>query len=149
MGHVEVDVKIGNLVGKEFTEVKVLVDTGATFTVIPESVAKELNLTPVGERVRVSTAERADELELTHAIIEINGRRRIMPILVSKHIDRALLGVITLEAMQLRLNPLTGKLEEYSALLYLEQNESPQTHNDAKLTHDEGYISLDVVVYAG
>jgi len=72
-----------------------------------------------------------------------------MPILVSKHIDRVLLGVITLEAMQLRLNPLTGKLEEYSALLYLEQNESPQTHNDAKLTHDEGYISLDVVVYAG
>jgi len=122
MAHVEVDVKIGNLEGKEFTEVKALVDTGATFTVIPESVAKELNLTLVGERVKVYTAKGADELELTHAIMEISGKRRIMPILVSKHIDRVLLGVITLEAMQLRLNPLTGKLEEYAALLYLEQN---------------------------
>ena len=148
MGHVEVDVKIGNLVGKEFTEVKVLVDTGATFTVIPESVAKELNLTLVGEKVKVSTAKGADEPELTHAIIEISGRRRIMPILVSKHIDRALLGVITLEAMQLRLNPLTEKLEEYAALLRT-KCEPTGPNYDAKLTHDEGYISLDVVVCAG
>jgi len=118
MGHVEVDVKFGNLEGKEFTELKALVDTGATFTVIPERVAKELNLTLVGEKVKVSTAKGLDELELTHAIIEIDGKRRIMPILVSKHIDRALLGIITLEAMQLRVNPLTGKLEEYAALLY-------------------------------
>jgi len=98
------------------------VDTGATFTVIPERVAKELNLTLVGEKVKVSTAKGLDELELTHALVEIDGKRRIMPILVSKHIDRALLGVITLEAMRLRVNPLTGKLEEYAALLYYEQN---------------------------
>jgi len=94
------------------------VDTGATFTVIPESVARELNLTLVGEKVKVSTAKGYDELDLAHALLEINGKRRIMPVLVSKNIDRVLLGVITLEAMQLRVNPLTEKLEEYTALLY-------------------------------
>lgn len=93
-------------------------DTGATFTVIPESVARELNLTLVGEKVKVSTAKGYDELDLAHALLEINGKRRIMPVLVSKNIDRVLLGVITLEAMQLRVNPLTEKLEEYTALLY-------------------------------
>lgn len=118
MGHIEVDVRVGNLEGEKLTEVKALVDTGATFTVIPENVAKQLNLKLVGEKVKVSTAKGEDELELTHVLMEINGKRRIMPVLISKHIDRALLGVITLEAMQLRVNPLTGKLEEYAALLY-------------------------------
>ncbi|MEM3545704.1 MAG: retroviral-like aspartic protease family protein [Candidatus Bathyarchaeia archaeon] len=118
VGHVEVDVRIGDLDGKKFKEVKALVDTGATFTVLPENVARELNLPLMGEKVRVSTAKGYDELELTHALIEIDGKRRIVPVLVSRHIERTLLGVITLEAMQLRVNPITEKLEEYTALLY-------------------------------
>lgn len=118
VGHVEVDVRIGDLDGKKFKEVKALVDTGATFTVLPENVAKELNLPLMGEKVRVSTAKGYGELELTHALIEIDGKRRIVPVLVSRHIERTLLGVITLEAMQLRVNPITEKLEEYTARLY-------------------------------
>ncbi|MGC9069318.1 MAG: retroviral-like aspartic protease family protein [Thermoprotei archaeon] len=118
MGHVEVDVIIGDLEGKKRIKVTALVDTGATFTVIPENISKDLNLTYTGEKVKVSTAKGYDELDLVHAILEIDKKRRIMPVLISKHIDRVLIGVITLEAMQLRVNPLTGKLEEYTILLY-------------------------------
>jgi len=118
MGHVEVDVGIGSTEGKKLVKAKALVDTGATFTVIPESLSRELNLKLVGEKVKVSTARGYDELDLTHALLQIDGKRRIMPVLVSKQIDRVLLGVITLEAMQLRVNPLTEKLEEHAALLY-------------------------------
>lgn len=95
-----------------------MADTGATFTVIPESVANTLNIKLAGEKVKVSTAKGYEELDLTHALLEINGKRRIMPVLVSKEADRILLGVITLEAIQLRVNPLTEKLEEHVALLY-------------------------------
>ncbi len=118
LGHVEVDVIIGDLEGKKRIKVTALVDTGATFTVIPENISKDLNLTYTGEKVKVSTAKGYDELDLVHAILEIDKKRRIMPVLISKHIDRVLIGVITLEAMQLRVNPLTGKLEEYTVLLY-------------------------------
>ncbi|MBI2125919.1 MAG: hypothetical protein HYU02_01175 [Thaumarchaeota archaeon] len=72
-----------------------------------------------GEKVKVSTAEGYDELDLAHATLEIDGKRRILPILVSRNIDRVLKGVITLESMQLLVNPMTGKLEEHAALLYL------------------------------
>ncbi len=116
--HIEVDVRIGRPEGKKLVKAKALVDTGATFTVVPEDFARGLNLTLVGEKVKVSTGKGYDELDLTHALLEIDGKRRIMPILVSKHIDRVLLGVITLEAMQLRVNPITGKLEEHTPLLY-------------------------------
>jgi clan AA aspartic protease len=118
LGHVEVDVIIGDLEGKKRIKVTALVDTGATFTVIPESISKDLNLNPIGEKVKVSTAKGYDELDLTHAVLEIGEKRRIMPILISKQIDRVLIGVTTLEAMQLRVNPLTKKLEEYTVLLY-------------------------------
>jgi len=118
LGHVEVDVIIGDLEGKKRIKVTALVDTGATFTVIPESISKDLNLNPIGEKVKVSTAKGYDELDLTHAVLEIGEKRRIMPILISKQIDRVLIGVTTLEAMQLRINSLTKKLEEYTVLLY-------------------------------
>ncbi len=118
MGHIEADVLIGDLEGKRAIRTRALVDTGATFTVIPESIVKELNLKLTGEKVRISTAKGYDELDLAHTLMEINGKRRIMPVLVSKYVDRVLLGVITLEAMQLRVNPLTEKLEEFTALLY-------------------------------
>lgn len=114
----EVDVLIGDIEGRKTIRVKALVDTGATFTIIPRNIARKLDLRLTGEKVRVSTAKGYDELDLTHALIEINGRRRILPVLVSRYIDRVLIGVITLEAMQLYVNPLTRKLEEFTALLY-------------------------------
>jgi len=35
-----------------------------------------------GERVRGTTANVAEELQLTHVLIEIEGRRRITPVLM-------------------------------------------------------------------
>lgn len=114
----EIDIRIASSEGGNSISTKALVDTGATFTVLPENLANQLGLKPIGEKVKVPTAKGPDELELAHALLEINGRKRIMPVLISKHVDRTLLGVITLEAMQLRVNPLTWELEEHPALLY-------------------------------
>lgn len=118
MDHIEIEVLISNLEGEKVIKTRALVDTGATFTVISESITKELNLKLTGEKIGVSIAKRYDELVLTHVLIEINNKRRILPILISKHMDRILLGVIVLKAMQLRVNPITERLEEFTALLY-------------------------------
>ncbi len=117
MGHVETDLTIVSSATKKLT-VRALVDTGAIFSVIPRRIARELNLEPSGEKVKVATAKGVDSLDLTHATFVIDSKRRTMPILISDHLDRVLLGVIALEAMQLSVNPTTGKLEEYTALLY-------------------------------
>ncbi len=49
MGHVEADLRILSSAAKALT-VKALVDTGATFTVIPRSIARELDLNPRARR---------------------------------------------------------------------------------------------------
>jgi predicted aspartyl protease len=46
------------------------------------------------------------------------GKKRIMPVLISKEIDKVLIGVTTLEAMNLKVNPKTQQLEEVTAFLY-------------------------------
>jgi len=57
MGHVEVEVTMATTDGIEGIEVKALVDTGSTFTVLPASLAKTLGLKPSREKVRVSTVK--------------------------------------------------------------------------------------------
>ena len=61
----EVDVLIGDIEGRKTIRVKALVDTGATFTIMPRNVARKLDLRLTGETVRVSTAKGYDELDLT------------------------------------------------------------------------------------
>jgi clan AA aspartic protease len=118
MGHIEVEVVLSNIQQTKSIKINAFVDTGATLSVIPEEISKELNLSKTGEKAKVLTAKGIEELELAHATIEIMGKKRIMPVLVSKQIDKVLIGVTTLEAMNLKVNPVTQQLEEVIAFLY-------------------------------
>jgi len=118
MGHMEVDVEVGDVSGGNMVRTRALVDTGATFTVVPEKMARELGLKLTGEKVKVATAKGPEELPLSHALLRIDRKERMLPVLISSGIQRVLVGVIALEAMQLSLNPVTEKLEEHTALLY-------------------------------
>jgi len=103
------------------TEVEALADTGATLTVIPQKIARELGL---GEFTRETVETGAGEIELqrSSARISIDGKESVQDVLISDFIDRVLLGVVTLESLALSLDPLTGKLKEKRLLLYQAQS---------------------------
>ncbi len=51
--------------------------------------------------------------------VEIEGRGgEIVPVLVSDIVDKVLIGVTTLEVLELEVDPMTGKLRERTLLLY-------------------------------
>ncbi len=52
------------------------------------------------------------------ALAEVNGRRGPTPVLISGQMEDALLGVVTLEALRLGVDPASGELTEVSILLY-------------------------------
>jgi len=52
-------------------------------------------------------------------MVRLNGKERILLVLVSRRVGQVLLGVTTLEVMQLKVSPLTQKLERDSSLLYV------------------------------
>jgi clan AA aspartic protease len=118
MGHIWVDVRIGSEDCLKVTEVRALVDTGATLTIIPRSLAIDLGLRVTGKS-RVETGAGVIELDRSRAYIEIMGRGDIIPVLISDVIDKVLIGVTTLEILELEVDPITGRLRERTLLLYL------------------------------
>jgi clan AA aspartic protease len=113
-----INVKIGSEDGSKIIETKALVDTGATLTVIPREIARELGLRVTG-RSRVETGAGVIEMERSRAYIEIMGKKEIIPVLISDIIDKVLIGVTTLEILELEIDPATGTLRERALLLYL------------------------------
>ena len=95
-----------------------LVDTGSTFTVIPRKVFETLGLKPTGRRVEVETAKGTRELQETYLRLSSDGVTVLTPGLISNELRSVLVGVITLEQLSFKVNPLTGKLEKHRALLY-------------------------------
>ena len=118
MGHVTTQVTISNAEDPTLTStVEGLVDTGATFTVIPRALAEELQL-PITGRRSVRTATGDVELDRGRAMVQINGQSEINPVLISETLDRVLVGVITLETLSLTVDPTRGELKEADTLLY-------------------------------
>ncbi len=119
MGHVQAKLLLENTeTPRRTVETVGLVDTGSTFTVIPRKIFDELELKPTGRRVEVETAKGALELEETYLKLSSNGVSVLTPSLVSDELPSVLVGVITLEQLSLKVNPLTGKLEKHRALLF-------------------------------
>jgi clan AA aspartic protease len=118
MRHIWVDVRIGSEDCSKITEVRALVDTGATLTIIPRSLAIDLGLRVTGKS-RVETGAGVIELDRSRAYIEIMGRGDIIPVLISDIIDKVLIGVTTLEILELEVDPITRRLRERTLLLYL------------------------------
>jgi len=117
MGHVWVTVKVGSEDGSRVIETRALVDTGATLTVVPRAIANELGLRVTG-RLRVKTGAGVIEIDRSRALIEIEGRSEVVPVLISDIIDKVLIGVTTLEVLELEVDPETGRLRERALLLY-------------------------------
>ncbi|RJS88947.1 hypothetical protein CW700_06130 [Candidatus Bathyarchaeota archaeon] len=116
MGHIWVKVRVINpLTGAEVDR-EALVDTGSTFTVIPQGLYEKLGLRVVGFK-DVETAKGSTRLDESFAVVEIQGKRGLTPILVSKDLKDMLIGVLTLEALGLKVDPTTGELKEARILL--------------------------------
>jgi clan AA aspartic protease len=115
--HVWVRARVGDESGSKSAEVEALVDTGATLTVIPRRLAEELGLRVTG-RTEVETAAGKITLERTRVRLELEGREELVPALISDVIDKVLIGVTALEVLGLQVDPLTGRLKEWTALLY-------------------------------
>lgn len=118
MGHITVKATLTNPYdASKSTVEEALVDTGATRSVIPARLAEALGLQVIGHS-RVKTAAGEEELPLSWAFIDISGKRDVSSLLISTKIDRVLIGVVTLEAMGLAVDPTTGALKEVELLLY-------------------------------
>lgn len=87
-----------------------LVDAGATHPALPEDVVKRLALADLGE-VEGEVAEGRGRLNLVGLVV-VQVEDRIAEVFRHNEAQRAtpLLGVVALEQMGFRVDPVTGKL---------------------------------------
>lgn len=115
MGLTTVAAMVGR--GKKATEVDFLVDSGATFTLLPQKVWKRLGLKPIDE-MKFSLADGSViSRELSEAWLEYEGRGRTVQVIMGRRGDEALLGALTLEALGLVLDPFKRELHPMRLML--------------------------------
>ena len=107
MGHIRQDVSIK---GKKPANVRMLVDTGATFSVIPKALARELGIAPSRHSMMVTLADgRRRRWPFGLALFRI-GDREVGSTLLVGDVAEPILGVETLEALGLAVDPRKGRL---------------------------------------
>jgi len=96
---------------------RLLVDSGATYTVLPQTVWKKLKL----EAKRTQSFILADgtvmQRKVSECYIEIPQGACHTPVILGEKHDEALLGAVTLEELAVVLNPFERKLQPMQARL--------------------------------
>jgi predicted aspartyl protease len=111
MGMTEVRVRVVNVSdSSRFAEVDMVVDSGAIYSVVPAGVLRRIGVAPRdtkafglanGETVRRAIGD------VRYEIGDLSGAA---PVIFGRRGDASLLGVVTLEALGLRLDPLRRRL---------------------------------------
>jgi len=116
MGETRVRVKLYGIRG--WKEIEALVDTGATFTKVQESVAREIGVDLKYDTTVEMEDKRLVQRKLGLAEIEFDWIRRPVLVAVSPDTEEPLIGYTTLENLELKVNPVTRKLEKTKPIEY-------------------------------
>ena len=117
MGHFKVPVQVGSRTGDHLETIQALVDTGATFTLIPREVLERLGVVPEEEW----PFELADGREVRYPVawmqIRIGARTQPTIAVFGERGSEPTLGVVTLESFRLAVDPVHHRLISVPGLL--------------------------------
>ena len=102
--------------GKQ-ASVRFLVDSGATYTLLPHQVWQEIELTPKRSVTFTLADGTTVEREVSECHLALPQGEAHTPVILGQPGDEALLGVVTLEILGLVLNPFTRTLQPMRMLL--------------------------------
>ena len=117
MGTFSVPVEVGNVDGSRYESLEALVDTGASYLVVPRSVLSAVGVR-VAERRQFTLADgRQVEMDVGAVSLRLDGRS--FPVLAVFGGDEAgtLLGAVALETFGLAADPIRGRLVPVAGLL--------------------------------
>nr|NAZ29437.1 hypothetical protein [Caldivirga sp.] len=101
------------LEGVRRVNLKALVDTGAAFPALPEDVVEGLGL-PIHGEVEAETVTGRERVKLALAVIQVEDRTAASYVIVRPRGTTPLIGVVALEQMGFRVDPVTGSwLRDY------------------------------------
>ena len=110
MGEFKHTMQVSGLNGGPSVEVEGLVDTGASFSFLPGSVLRRLGIAPHREVLFEMGDKRIVTYDVGRAMFTIDGRSEVAPVAFDADDSEPVIGVLTLEALRLLVDPLDGRL---------------------------------------
>jgi len=118
MGLTYVEARIANASRPRRTaRLKFLVDSGATYSVVPAPILRRLGIKPAKTRSFLLADGSKIKRPLGEALIRINGDAGTSPVIFGEEGDSALLGSVTLEVLGFVLDPFKRVLRPLPMLL--------------------------------
>ena len=117
LGTFTVSMQVGDLAGQRFVEIEALVDTGATYTVLPEDVLDQLGVEREGQRSFELGDDRIVEYSIGYVRVRLGGDQSIVLVVFGPEGTSPLLGATALEHMSLAVDPVHQRLIPVNVLL--------------------------------
>lgn len=117
MGTFSVEIELGDEAGKRFESVSALVDTGATYTVVPRRLLETLGV-EARESAPFRLADgRSIEQDVGQTWLRVDGKSVITLVVFGEDEDQTLLGAYALEGLLLAPDPVSKRLVPVEGLL--------------------------------
>ncbi|MBM3924981.1 MAG: hypothetical protein FJ320_03190 [SAR202 cluster bacterium] len=110
MGTFSVNIRIGDVQGRQWESIPALVDTGSTYTWVPRDILDRLGVQPEFRQEFETADGRVIEREMAQTRARLNGQERITMVVFGGEGDAALLGAYTLEGFSLAPDPVNRRL---------------------------------------
>ena len=110
MGNFRVTIEVGSPDHSRFETVEALVDTGATYTQLPESFLKDLGITPIDLRTFVVAGGQRIKRHISEAPLCIDGRVFTCPLVFMDDESYPVLGYTTLNVFGLGADSANQRL---------------------------------------
>ena len=117
MGTFRVTIEVGDPAGASYREVSALVDTGASYSQIPDSILRALGVVPDSRRTFRVADGREVERDVGETRVRLNGSSRMTVVVFGAADSEAVLGAVTLEELGLAVDPLNRRLIPVPGLL--------------------------------
>jgi aspartyl protease family protein len=119
VGTFTVPVRISDISGQRSLTIDMVVDTGATMSLIPQRILRQLGVQPRRQMRFRPADESVKVLNVAEALLGVNGSEGIVPIAFGPDDAEPLLGAIALEAFGLAADPVNQRLIDVDGKLKL------------------------------
>lgn len=111
-----VAIEIGNRYDGEFAPLEAMVDTGASYLMIPQDLLRRLGVAPTERRNFRLADHRIIEYDMGVVELKLDGRQIPVPVAFAPEGAGPLLGAVALEIFALGVDPGTQKLVSVPSL---------------------------------
>ncbi len=110
MGTFDCQVRLESADGRRALEIKAMVDTGSTYTMVPAPLLHELGVRPIRQVGLVLADGRRTRCDIGEARATIDGESVTTLVAFGEDGIQPLLGAYTLEGLSLAADPVNGRL---------------------------------------